>query len=119
MMSACGASPRAIALELGIPLDVLTTHYSADLDIGLEVANARVAKTFFDLATSGDHPNATMKWMELRGGWTPSSSLNISTPEDQEQAREKLLKLLNRPTATVKPISSASSAKTPSKTSAK
>ena len=47
MMTACGASPKAISLELNVPLEVITTHYSADMDIGLDIANARVAKVFY------------------------------------------------------------------------
>ena len=94
--SACGLSPKAIAKEFGLPLDTLTTLYRDDLDHGLEVANAKIAKVFFDLALSGDHPTLTTKWMELRGGWTPSSNLNVQDNSDAEVAREKLLKLLNR-----------------------
>lgn len=92
--SACGLSPKAIAKEFGLPLEILTTLYKEDLDHGLEVANAKVAKVFFDLAISGEHPQLTKSWMELRGGWTPSSSLQIQ--DNAEVAREKLLKLLNR-----------------------
>lgn len=103
VMTACGASPKAISLELNVPLEVITTHYSADMDIGLDIANARVAKVFFDLATSGEHPNATIKWAELRGGWTPTLNQNITTDEDAELARDKLLKLLNRPQTAITP----------------
>jgi hypothetical protein len=98
-MTACGASPQSIATELNLSLSELTTVYKDDLDRGLELANARVAKVFFDMATSGEHPTLTMKWMELRGGWTPSSSINVTDHSDAELARDKLLKLMNRSTA--------------------
>lgn len=96
VMTACGASPQAIARELRIPLATLTSQYKEELDMGLELANAKVAKVFFDLATSGEHPTLTAKWMELRGGWSSSSSLSVTTSEESEVAREKLLRLLNR-----------------------
>ena len=97
VLAACGASPKAIAAELGIPEATLIAHHTHDMEIGLELANARVAKTFFDMATSGEHPTLTSKWMELRGGWSSSSSLVLHDQrEEAEVAREKLLKLLNR-----------------------
>ncbi len=103
VMTACGASPQAIARELGIPLSVLQEDYRTELDLGLEVANAKVAKVFFDLAVSGDHPSLTAKWMELRASWTPSSRLTIQDDTDQDLAREKLLRLMNRTAPTPAP----------------
>lgn len=100
VMSACGLSPKAIAKELNIPLETLLSHYREDLEHGLEIANAKVAKVFFDLAVSGDHPTLTAKWMELRAGWASSSSLQITDHTDQDVAREKLLRLLNRGSST-------------------
>lgn len=100
VMSACGLSPRAIAKELGISEATLIQEYREDLDHGLEIANAKVAKVFFDLATSGEHPTLTSKWMELRAGWSTSSNLTLKDDTDAEAAREKLLKLLNRSTST-------------------
>ena len=95
--SACGLSPKAIAKEFGLQLTTLTSLYKEDLEHGLEIANAKIAKVFFDLALSGDHPNLTSKWMELRGNWSSSSTLNLSSSgEEAEAAREKLLRLLNR-----------------------
>lgn len=100
VMSACGLSPRAIAKELGLSEQELVQSYKDDLDHGLEIANAKVAKVFFDLATSGDHPTLTSKWMELRGGWSSSSNVTLKDDTDAKLAREKLLKLMNRTTAT-------------------
>ena len=94
--SACGLSPRAIAKEFSISEEHLLHLYKEDLDHGLEIANAKVAKTFYDLASSGEHPTLTARWMELRAGWSTSSNLTVKDDTDQELAREKLLKLLNR-----------------------
>jgi DNA-binding NarL/FixJ family response regulator len=98
--SACGLSPKAIAKEFGLQESTLLTHYREDLDHGLEVANAKVAKVFFDLAISGEHPSLTAKWMELRANWASSQNLTITNVEEESEiAREKLLKLMNRTSA--------------------
>ena len=102
VMSGMGASPEHIAHHLKITLPTLLEHYQVNIDRGQEEANLQVAKTFHDLATSGDFPQATIAWMKLRAGWTeksPNSPLT-STQEEEEDAirsaREKLAKLLNR-----------------------
>ena len=105
VLAATGASPEFIADSLGLLPDTLSLHYQRDLDHGLEEANARVAQTFFHMATSGDFPQLTLSWMKMRAGWTeapPSQSSSNLTPEEQEQetalSREKLATLLkNRP----------------------
>lgn len=96
-----GASEEYIARHLNISQSDLTLHYQKELTLAEEEANIRVAKVFHDLATSGDYPQMTQAWMEMRAGWTRSSLSKASaTPEDledaHEEARIKLLKLLNR-----------------------
>lgn len=94
-----GATEEYIANKLKLDPKELRAHYAAQLDMGLEEANLRVAQTFFDMATSGEHPQMTIAWMKMRGGptWTENSN---STPgddqADQDAVKHKLLKLLNR-----------------------
>ena len=96
-----GASEEYIARHLNISPQDLILYYQKELTLAEEEANIRVAKVFHDLATSGDYPQMTQAWMEMRAGWTKSSSAKApQTQEDLEEAHEeariKLLKLLNR-----------------------
>ena len=52
--------PRPINIEYSINI---WAKYKEDLDHGLEIANAKVAKTFYDLASSGEHPTLTARWI--------------------------------------------------------
>lgn len=93
-----GASPEFIAKHLNISLEDLTRYYQKQLDHGMEEANLQVAKVFHEMASSGDHPAMTLSWMKMRAGWSESPN---STPTDTDdssldEAKEKLLKLLNR-----------------------
>ena len=97
VLSGMGASPEYIAHHLKITLEELNTHYPQALEHGREEANLRIAKTFFDMAESGNYPAATLAWMKMRAGWTEQAQ--ATTPEedvDIDVAREKLQKLLNR-----------------------
>ena len=97
VMSGYGAPPAHIASHLRLTLEELKLHYHTQLERGPDEANLKVAATFFDMATSGEHPQVTVAWMKMRAGWmdTPPTQQeeDTSTPE---LAREKLKKLLNR-----------------------
>ena len=99
VMIACGASEEHVAAHLGLSVDDLIKHYSREVKFGVEEANMMVAKTFYDLAVSGDNPNLTLAWMRMRAGW--KEAIGTSKPDgdenlDAELTRNKLLKLLNR-----------------------
>ena len=98
-LAGLGASEKYICEHLRITPAQLKTHYSSALEYGREHANLEVAETFFELATSGEHPTITMAWMRMRAGWKDNLTPTSNTDDDVvevEQAREKLLKLLNR-----------------------
>ena len=98
-LSGLGASEQYICTHLNITPEQLHEYYQVQLDYGQEHANLEVAETFYDLATSGDHPNITAMWMKMRAGWTESSPTLSTQEEDTSQietAKDKLLKLLNR-----------------------
>jgi hypothetical protein len=64
----------ATFLELKSP-KTLRKHFRAELDLGEIQANAKVAQTLFNLATSGQHPAATIFWMKTRRGWRERDGL--------------------------------------------
>jgi hypothetical protein len=100
VLSGMGASKPFIADHLGLSMDQLDEYYSKELKTGAEEANLQVAKTFHELATSGEHPQMTVLWMKMRAGWSDGKSSSVEAEEDDdtiiEEAREKLLKLMNR-----------------------
>lgn len=97
-LAGLGASLRYISIHLKLDEQKLKQYYQEALDYGQEHANLEVAETFFQLATSGDHPNITAQWMKMRAGWSETFSRTPQEEDDtsEDLAREKLLKLLNR-----------------------
>lgn len=99
-LTSMGASRTFIAKHLSISNDLLESYYPSELETGLEEANLRVARKFFEMATSGKYPLMTIQWMKMRAKWSDALSTSSVTPEELEeervQAEEKLLTLLNR-----------------------
>lgn len=96
-LSGFGASEQFIADHLNLSLEDLRTYYPKQLAHGQEEANLRVAQTFFDMATSGEHPAATIAWLKMRGGWSEKVAETIEEDSSSlEVAKDKLLTLLNR-----------------------
>lgn len=50
----------------------LRKYFAAELSAGAAEALAQVAQTAYQMATSGNHPAATMFWLKTRGGWRES-----------------------------------------------
>lgn len=99
VLSGMGASEAFIAKHLKLSIEELRLHYAPEIEHGQEEANLQVARTFHEMATSGEHPQMTLAWMKMRAKWTDGPT--IDSPDDEEdtqidEAREKLLKLLNR-----------------------
>jgi hypothetical protein len=67
-LSAYGIPYDAIAEYLGIGEKVLVRHYPLELRNGRIDANARVAKSLYQLAIDGN-PSACMFWLKTRAGW--------------------------------------------------
>lgn len=96
-LSGMGATEDFIANHLSISIDDLKLHYAKQLEMGPEEANLRVAQTFFEMATSGEHPAMTLSWIKMRLKWSEAPATTVEEDNtDIELAREKLLKLLNR-----------------------
>ena len=96
-MTGLGSPIAHIANHLNLTEDELQFHYPRELQNGASEANLRVARTLFDMATSGDFPQATIAWLKMRANWSETPT----TPAEQDEdtlaiAKEKLLTLLNR-----------------------
>jgi len=96
-----GASLEYVSAHLNLSSADLQRYYEKEIQHAEEEANLRVAKVFHDLATSGDFPQMTQAWMEMRARWSKSTTTSsLLSKEEQEaahqDARQKLLRLLNR-----------------------
>lgn len=97
---ACGTSVAGIAMILGIGEATLKRHYKRELGLGHVLANARVARSLFDLATNEKHPpsarvQASVAWLKLRAGWKEASDdaprLNVTAQNVNIDASTKVL----------------------------
>jgi len=70
MLAAFGIPHQQIAQKVGIRSPkTLRKHFRQELDFGAVEANANVAKTLYNMATSGQQPTATIFWVKARLGW--------------------------------------------------
>ncbi len=68
---AFGVPQEKIARRIGIrSAKSLRKHFRQELDRGALDANGNVAQTLYNMATSGQHPIATLFWLKSRAGWT-------------------------------------------------
>ena len=66
-MAAMGIPHKHISTKIGIRSPkTLRKHFREELDLGSTEANYKVAKTLFDMATSGQCPAATIFWAKTR-----------------------------------------------------
>jgi hypothetical protein len=80
-MAGCGIPQESIALALGIDGKTLRRHFRRELDTSASKANAQVAATLYNLATSGRCPAATFFWMKCRLKWKETSRVEHSGPD--------------------------------------
>ncbi len=70
MMAACGIGQEQIAARIGIRSPkTLRKHYREEIDRGATDANTLVGQALYRMATSGEHPAATIFWLKSRAGW--------------------------------------------------
>ena len=70
MHSAVGTPHEEIAKMIGIrSAKTLRKHFRDELDLGKIEANAKVAATLFQMATSRLHPRSTEFWLIHQAGW--------------------------------------------------
>ena len=69
-----GIQQEDIAKYIGINAKTLRKHYRDELDQGVIKANASVAKSLFNQATSGKSTAAAIFWLKTRARWRETSS---------------------------------------------
>lgn len=87
-----GLTARQVAVILGVSHETLYKYCKPEIDEGRPFAHARVAKTAFEMATSGKHAVMTMFWLKCRAGWVDQPK---PEEESQEQERDPLIDALN------------------------
>ncbi len=65
-LAAMGTPHADIARKIGVSPKTLRKYFSKELDMGATEANYTVAKTLFQMATSGQHPACTIFWVKTR-----------------------------------------------------
>ena len=69
-LAALGTPHEDIAKELKLKsAKTLRKHLRDELDLGAIEANAKVAQTCYQMATSGQCPQATIFWLKTRCRW--------------------------------------------------
>jgi hypothetical protein len=69
-MAGVGMRHEDIARKIGLRSPkTLRKYFRDELELGATDANYKVFRTLYQMATSGEHPSATMFWAKCRGGW--------------------------------------------------
>jgi hypothetical protein len=69
-MAAFGIPHDSIALKMSVRSPkTLRKYFREELDLGAMEANYKVLMTLFGMATSGEHPAATIFWAKTRCGF--------------------------------------------------
>lgn len=80
-LSGVGVPQEDICHILGITKPTLHKHYRRELDLGMAEANAKVAGSLFNQATSGNIP-AAIFWMKARAGWREKQEMQLNVSGD-------------------------------------
>ena len=91
-LAAYGVPHDQIARQIGLRSPkTLRRHFRRELDVGAAEANARVAQTAYQMATSGKHPGMTAFWLKVRAGWNdqPFMLQHTAVPPAFIVSREK------------------------------
>ena len=65
-----GIPQEDMANHLGIDTKTLRKHFRDELDRGVVEANAKVAQSLFQMATTGKNVAAAIFWMKARANWS-------------------------------------------------
>lgn len=103
ILAACGTLEDKIALVIGpkgIDAKTLRKHFRHELDTAAIKANAKVAQTLYQMATSGKCPAATFFWLKTRAGWKENGNVAQPVPGGGpvaiDDAHKKLAELISR-----------------------
>lgn len=79
-----GVTQEVCAKAMGISVDTIQKHYSDEWKQGAIIATAKVARSLYEHAVSGDPKSlaAAIFWMKTRGGWKENQIIeaNITVP---------------------------------------
>ncbi len=90
-LSGLGVPQDDICHILGIGKPCLHKYYRTELDKGMAEANAKVAQSLFQQATSGNTASAIF-WLKARAGWREkheiehSGDITLRLPKDHRDA---------------------------------
>ena len=84
-MAGFGVPQDDVAAYLEIDPKTLRKHFRRELDGGTLEANAKVAQSLFNMATSGKNVAAAIFWMKARGGWREKHEVQVSMTDDVSQ----------------------------------
>ena len=86
-----GTPQDEIAKYIGVDRKTLTKHYRHELDTAMTMANAKVAQSLFQQATSGN-TRAAIFWLKCRAGWVDKQQIEHS---GQIQVKQQLNEILD------------------------
>lgn len=84
-MVAMGTPHEQIAIKIGISAKTLRRRYEQEIKASAIDANLSVAKTLFQMATSGQCAAATIFWCKVRNGFRVPGPEPTPQPEKQQQ----------------------------------
>ncbi len=73
-LASVGTPQEQIALVIGITKNTLLKYYRKELDTAMTMANAKVAQSLFQQATSGN-TSAAIFWLKCRAGWVDKQAI--------------------------------------------
>lgn len=90
-----GVKEDDIAREIGIDPTTLRRYYKEELAMGHVRANAKVAESLYQMATSGQNVTAAIFWLKTRAQWREPKSFDMPAPvaDVDESAEAKVFTL--------------------------
>jgi hypothetical protein len=76
-LAGIGVPHADIAILVGVTRPTLSKYYREDMEKGMAEANAKVAKTLFERAVSGDL-GAAIFWAKARMGWREKHEISVN-----------------------------------------
>jgi hypothetical protein len=76
-MASYGVPQEDIGKVIGIGHITLRKYYAPELETASIQANAKVAETCYQMATSGKIPAATFFWLKTRAGWRETTNIGL------------------------------------------
>lgn len=81
-MAGYGVPHDDIACVVRCSPPTLRKHFRRELDVATIEANARVAQTLYQQATTAGNIAATIFWLKARAGWREKHSVEVTGKDD-------------------------------------